>query len=862
MLPPPKWADRFLEWYCNPELLEEIQGDAHELFYKRSSKEGIQTSRLKFIWDVVRFFRWSNIRRSKPKYSSNTLSMFKSYLRIGFRNALRNGITSSINILGLSLGIGTAITIFLFFDFWYHRDNFHTHRDEIYQVTNLIQSEDQLEDWGDSPYMLAPALKEEFSFIENAVRIEYGSGDVRKDETVFNESIWFVDKEFLSMFDFPLLEGDARALYDNSKITLTKETATKYFGNENPIGKPLSVKFNNGIIEEFTVGAVIERPDASSMYFFILLPIEKFENLRFNDVYDWSYLTDATFIQLAPGHTPEEIEGSMEKYKTIQNEASPEWAIEQFQFHSLNGLSRKSYEIISAVAAAGGHPAGMIALGVISLMLLLLACFNYMNISVATISTRLKEIGIRKVVGSQKKEIVQQFLIENLLLVFIALAVGTALAYFLLVPGLNNLFPINLPFVFSSVGVMIAFFGGLLIFIAVVSGAYPAIYVASFQPVQILKGKEKFGQKSLFSRILLTIQFVLAFVNIVGSFVFIDNSIYLNNKDWGYDHDQNYVIPLTNKEEYLALRDQFSNDPEVISLAGSQNHIGFQNNRTFLEYKENRFEVIDFKIGFNYLETMNMNLLDGRWFDESIQSDHDLSIIINESFATKMGWQKPLGEMIKIDSVNKTVIGVVKDFHYNGFYSPISPVMFSICMDTDIRFLTMKLEAGSINTKEKSIKASWREIAPDSPFEGIFQNKVFEGFYNDNNSNVKLLGFIATVAVILACLGLFGLVSFNITRRMREFSVRKVFGANTNQIFKLMNRDYVWILSIAFLIGAPAGFFLMNMLIGQIYPDPQQAGPLPFAIAIGLMLMAVGITVGSQMRRVIRENPSTTLRSE
>lgn len=862
MMSPPKWADRFLEWYCNPDLLEEIQGDAHELFYKRVAQEGVNISRLKFVWDVIRFFRWSNIRRTKPTYSSNSFTMFKSYLRIGFRNAVRNGITSSINILGLSLGIGTAITVFLFFDFWYHRDNFHSHKDEIYQVTNLIQSDDRLEDWGDSPLMLAPALKEEFSFIENAVRIEYSSGDVRKDEMVFNESIWFVDKEFLSMFDFPLLEGDARALYDKSKITLTKEIATKYFGNENPIGKQLSIKFSNGIKEEFTVGAVIERPDASSMFFFILLPIEKFEGLKFNDVYDWSYLTDATFIQLSPGHSPDEIKGSMEKYKALQNTASPEWAITDFQFHSLNGLSRKGFEIISAVASAGGHPAGMIALGAISLMLLLLACFNYMNISVATISTRLKEIGIRKVVGSQKKEIVYQFLTENLLLVSIALVVGTALSYFLLLPGLNGLFPINMPFEFSSVSVLIAFFGGMLFFIAIVSGMYPALYISSFQPVQILKGKEKFGQKSLFSRILLTVQFVLAFVNIVGSFVFIDNSLYLSNKDWGYDHDQNYVIPLTNKEEYLALRDKFSDDPEVISLAGSNNHIGWYNTRAFVEYLENRYEVIDYKIGFNYLETMNLNLKVGRWFDESLQSDHDQSLIINETYATKMGWEKPLGEVIKIDSINRTVIGVIKDFHYEGFYDPIIPTMFRICNDDDIRYLTLKLEAGSIGGKEATIKAAWREVAPDSPFEGFFQDKVFEGFYNDNNSNVKLLGFIATVAVILACLGLFGLVSFNITRRMREFSVRKVFGANTNQIFKLMNRDYVWILSIAFFIGAPAGFFLMNYLIQHIYPEPQQAGPLPFAIAIGLMVLAVSLTVGAQMRRVIHENPSTTLRSE
>jgi ABC-type antimicrobial peptide transport system permease subunit len=227
-----------------------------------------------------------------------------------------------------------------------------------------------------------------------------------------------------------------------------------------------------------------------------------------------------------------------------------------------------------------------------------------------------------------------------------------------------------------------------------------------------------------------------------------------------------------------------------------------------------------------------------------------------------MGWEKPIGETIEIDSVKRTVIGVLKDFHYEGFYDPILPTMFRICAEDEIRYLTMKLAAGSLQKKEAAIKKAWHEISPDAPYEGFFQDKVFEGFYNDNKGNIKLLGFIATVTVILACLGLFGLVSFNITRRMKEFSVRKVFGANTNQLFKLMNRDYVWILSIAFLIGAPVGFFFMNYLIHHIYPDPQQAGPLPFAIAIGLMLLAVGITVGSQMRRVIHENPGSTLRME
>lgn len=858
---PPKWADRFLRWYCHPALLEEIQGDAYELF-DRKAKENQQIARLQFIWNVVRFFRWKNIRkRGSKKYSPIATDMIKNYLLIGFRNALRNRVSTFINVMGLSLGVSIAITIFIFIDNQMDTDSFHINNDRIYQATNHVLVDNKKEDWGSSPMLLGPSLKSDVAAVEETTRIEFSSGAVRHNDVVFNVDIWFVDPAFQKIFSFPLREGNNNALSNKSQIVITHDMAVKYFGNDSALGKPISIKFSNNQKREFTVGAVLEMPYNSSFFFSILIPMAVFEDLKFKDAYDWSYLTDATFILLKVDHTISEVTASMNKYKTLQNSSSPEWPIEDFNFHKLKGLPQIAMEIINAVSW-GTALEGLISLGTVATLLLLLACFNYMNVAVATVSTRLKEIGIRKVIGSGRKELIQQFLTENLLLCTLSLLIGIGLSYYFFSPALDALIPISIPFAFSSGKVMFLFFAGLLLFVALISGAYPALYVSSFQPIQVLKGKEKFGQRSVFSRVLLTFQFFLAFTTIVGSFVFIDNSLYLKNKDWGYEHAQNYVVPIARYEQYLSLRDKISAQPLKMSLAGSANHIGYQNTRISFEHKGKRMQSIHFKVGFDYLETMNLRLKEGRLFNTAIQTDHVESVVITELFAKKMNWDHPLQQTFEIDGVNRVVIGVVKNFQYEAFYKIMEPVMFSITPEENYKFISVKSEPGSEKKTEAFLKATWKEIAPDDPYAGFFQDEVFYDFHRDNDANTMILVFVSSVALILSCLGLFGLVSYNITRRLKEFSIRKVFGANTGQIFKLMNVDYIWILSISFLLGAPVGFFATNTLIQHIYPDPQSAGPMPFIIAVASMVVTVGVTIGLQMKRVVKENPAFTLRND
>lgn len=857
---PPIWADRFLAWYCRAELLEEIQGDTHELF-QRTVKQHPRKAKWQFIWNVLRFFRLKNIRQVKPLHQANGLTMFSNYLLIGLRSTFRNGLVSLINIGGLALGVGGAITIFIFADQWFHTDDFHLKRDRIYEVTNIVDRDSTLVTLSDTPLLLGPLLQEDASGVEKMTRVEVGSGALRYGDKVFFERIWFADPAFFEIFTFAHVGVPENALGAPNSIVITRLIAEKYFGDRDPIGKSVSVKFPNNLVSDFTVTGVADLPENNTLHFRVILPMSVFQNLKLKDVYDWTYLTDATFILMKPGQEIASLEPLMAKYKKLQNEANPDWPIVSFKFYDMDMLASRSGDIESNMIGSG-QPQGVYAMSIIAFLLLLLACFNYTNIAVATVTTRLKEIGIRKVIGGRKREIVQQFIVENVLLCSFAILIGLGISYFVFMPGISSLVGYPVPFGFSSGEMALFFFTGTLFFIVLVSGVYPAVYVSGFQPVQILKGKEKFGQRSKFSRVLLTLQFVLAFMTIVGCFVFIDQNLYFRSKDWGYDHHQNIIVPVNTQEQFLKLRDRIATRRDVIQYAGSKQHVGSAAERAVVDYASKKFEMIQFGVGYDYLETMNLRLKEGRFFNRSMPSDSVSSVVVSEHFVDAMDWSNPLNQFFMHGGKQRTVIGVVYDFHHDDFYMGIRPALFSLVPEKEFRYLSMKVQQGAAAGVEQEMRQLWKEIGPDDPYRGMVQDDVFYNYFRNTRNDMSILLSVSVITFILACLGLFGLVSYNITRRMKEFSVRKVFGASLLHIFRLMNRDYTWILSIAFLVGAPAGYLLMSQLINVMYPDPQSTGVLPFATAIGMMVITVAVTVGSQMSRITRENPAQTLRSE
>ncbi|MEL7002529.1 MAG: ABC transporter permease [Bacteroidota bacterium] len=832
---PPKWANRFLKWYCNPDLLEEIQGDVHELFDRRVEEEGNRAASRKFIWDTIRFFRWSNIKRSKTqRHTNNNLAMVKNYFIVGIRNLLRQKLPSFINLFGLSTAVGCAIVAFMYLDWQYSLDSFHDQSHNIYEVVSHVQKDGTTELWADLPEPMGPALKNDIPQIVASTRVNTVGGIVKYDDEIFEEVVHFVDLDFLEMFSFPFLKGDKNTLNNKNSVVISKRMAQKYYGDKDPINQDLSVTFGRQVKKSFVVKAVVDIPNTTSFGFGILIPYTNFQDIElegYNDIHDWGALADVIFIQTGEGADIQSIPSLMTDYRELHNRASDDWIINSFELQPLETLSENSYRINGSISF-GNVPNGNIALAVIALFLLLLACLNYMNIGIVTATKRLKEIGLRKVMGGTRNELVRQFLIENILLCSFSLILGLGLAYFLFLPGFNAQLPFDLPFQFSSSGMAFSFFGGILLFTALVSGGYPAFYISSFSPVNIFRGKERFGRKSWLTKSFLTLQFFLAFWTIISGFIFSDAVSFMKQKDWGYNQQGVVVVPVNADKHFEVVKNKALMNPDIITVAGTELHIGVNDMLTNVRIDNEDFRAVRFNVGFDYLQTMGVRLDKGRFFEREIVSDKTESIIINQAFAKRMNWEDPIDKVVEHEDKKYNVIGVVEDFHADVFYEAIFPTMMLVAEQEQFRYLAVRSNAGQVANVASFMKESWKEVEAELPYEGFIQGEVFDFFFQNLDGNIRIMRFVSLLALILACMGLFGLVSFNVSRRMREFSIRKVLGAGLPSITKSINKEFIWLLIIGILLGAPLGYISMNGLLTQMFPDNAPIGIFPFVLGV------------------------------
>ena len=860
---PPNWADRFLRWYCNPKYLEEIEGDIYELFDRRIEIKGPRTARAKFVWDVFRFFRWSNVKRSNSKYySMNHLSLFGNYLKLGMRNIRRNLVSSSINIFGMAIAICFALSMYIFIDMQVNMDSFHKKGDRIYQVTNYVEQEGERNLWSDTPIMLGTALADQHEAIEAATRYEYRSAMIKRNTEVFDELAVFVDPAFLEMFDFPMLAGSKQVLYDKSQIVISKDMAVKYFKDEDPIGKELQFKFLNEKTRRLTIGAVLDEfPYNTSFGANFYLSMSVFDDLDFENTKDWAFMTDGTFVLLKEGEDVSTLQEALEGYVAIQNASDPEWKVRAFETFPLAELSKNGYQIVGAIAG-GGHPAGRIALAIIAAFLLGMACFNFMNISVVSASKRLKEIALRKVMGSVRREIIHQFMVENLLKCFFALVVGILLSYFLLTPYFDYMIPeIDIRFrTVDPISIFIFLFG-LLAVVGLISGAYPSFYISRFDVITIFKGKEKFGSRNVFSKIMLGVQFFLAIMTIVGCFIMTEQSIYLGDKEWGYDPSGTMSIYVNTDEQYELLKNEVISHPAVTSHTASDMLIGRSVTKVSLEQGDRQMGVRRLRVSANYFETFGLQILDGRALTEQA-FDQTSGVVVNQRFVRAMNWDDPVGKTFTYDSIQRTVVGVVADFHYYDFFAPVDPVMIMGLGKNDVHYLTLRAKPDQLETLEAFSQTAWNKIAPNDPFDRVYQEDAFDDFYIENQSNISILMLITGIAIVLASLGLYGLLSFNVQGKLKEFSVRKVLGAEPRTIVRLVGKQYIWVLLISFVIGAPLGSMGMMKLVVDVFPEPKTVTVLPFFVAMLIICFTLVITVAGQVQKAIKVNPAELLRSE
>ena len=787
--------------------------------------------------------------------------MIKNFVKTAVRNLLKNKVTSFINILGLSMAIGCSAVVYAFINWQYDADSFHENSDRIFHINNIITRGGESQLWGFTPGPLGPALAADFPQIESVVRIDNRSGIFRVEEKAFNERIWFTDEGFMEMFSFPEKWGLHDALSDESKIIISDEISKKYFGNENPVGKSITIIFGDRK-ESFEIGAVLEKyPITASFRFGILANYNRLKAADPNmDFEDWGDFISATFVQLTSAEIIHSIENNLGKYITLQNASRQDWPSSNYQFEPLETLALNSYKVSSRIYR-GDDPTGRIVMGILGAFLLALACFNYINIAMVSASKRLKEIGLRKAVGGSKTKIIFQFLIENMVLTLIVMLSGLALGYFFFVPGFNEMFNIDLPFTFTDPAFWV-YFASIFLITGVGSGAYPAFYISSFRAVDIFRGKQKFGTKNLFTRSFLTLQFILALVLITGGITFTQNAEFQKGRDWGYNPQNLVSVQVPEGSAYTVLKNEIIQHPEIVAVAGSVFHFGRSATTSPVEIESEVYEFTRLDIGENYAETMELRLQDGRFFDSDIASDYDNAVIVNQLLVNQMKWQEPIGKTIIFDSTRYQVIGVVENFHYFSFWNQIQPTFMRFGKPEKYQYLTVKSNPGDMAKTNDFLEHTWKKLYPDLPYDAYYQDQMMDDYLITISNHGRLMRFVAFFAILLACMGLYGLVSLRVAAKMKDFSIKKVLGAQLKHLVQGVSQQFFWVLIIAITVGAPLGYYLVDTLLNAAYAYYMPMSTLQVYLAVTIMISIALATVSTIVYKLVVANPVENLRVE
>ncbi len=851
---PPPFAEKILGWLLD-DLWHTPLGDFEEYFHEKVEELGPRRARWWYRGQVVRLLP---DRLFQKTYWASV--MIATYLKLAYRNLLKNKAAASINIIGLSIAIACTIVAYLFVHSKVVRDNFHEHADTIFLVEQVLTENDESYLYSQTPFPLGPALVDEIPQVERAVRIKEWRGEVTYDDNRFGQNMSFVDDNFLDVFTFPVKYGDANELNNRNAIILSARSAERYFGTENPVGQVLDIAIVPGQVQPFTIAAVTEHFPPNTAYdFSLLLHIDNLPPPDDSKASNW-IRNITTFVKVVDPDEKDSVEQQMGAFVAPANAANLNTTTEAFVLENLQSLTYSASTVRNPVV--GGIPLGpVIVLSVISIFLLSLACLNYINIALSTATRRLKEIGVRKVMGSTKRQLVEQFFAENILVSFMALIFGVLVAGVFLLPAFNDITNFGLS-VFGRQSLhLLGFLGILLLFISVVSGVYPSLYVASFQPVSIFRGKSHINKKRRFTHALLSFQFMLASIAMVSSVAFVLNDGYQQRLNWGYDKENILVVEVDDNETHELLRNETSKLPAVIRSSGSKSHIGRTRSYRKARLADEEFDVLQYEVDPSYAETMGLSLLAGEFFNPDLLAEEE-GVVINETFARTHNIENLSSQQVRLDSTYHPILGIVSDFYYEGFFNAISPVVFTRSTTSENTFLTMRLEAGTAAQTVEALEAAWAEMPVDNTLPFFFQDTVFDHQFREGRGITTILLFATCMALLIACMGLFGLVAQNISSRMKEIGVRKVLGASLGQITRRVNRHFLLLLGIAVLFATPISWIFVNMLLESIYAYHQSMSIWPVAIAYLLIFATAGLTISTQIYKVSVVNPADVLRNE
>ncbi len=793
--------------------------------------------------------------------------MFKNYLLLGFRKLKKQKVFSLINILGLTVGITCCLMIFLFISHELSYDNFHKNGKDIYRVMrvgNLNGSGKEEVAWLAPAYSTA-LLNDYPDVIQKAVRVMPDNDLTTYNNIGFNEkNIYLADDNFFEFFSFPLVRGNpATVLKDPLSIVLTETTAKKYFGNQDPIGKVIEW---NKTIKLTVTGIAKDVPSNSHLYFDMVAPISYYKDRPWFNQFPNNMLF--TYVQLNPNADPKKL---ISKFPQFMNKYLGKYYREQgFSMDlTIDPLKDIYFQSLQFDNVKHGSKSVVYIFMSIAILILIIACINFMNLATARAADRSKEVGLRKVLGALRKQLITQFIGEAFLFAIISSILALGLLQ-LLMPAYNNLLGYTMPSYWTNPLVYI-FIAGVILVVGLLAGSYPALLLSSFSPIDSLKGKLKVGKRgSFFRKTLVVFQFSISVLLIISITVILKQMNYVQNIDLGFNKEHALIIRLDNNdisEKKLLFKNQLANDPSVSSVSlMSGEPGGFHDTHTFeAEAKPNESLLINTEFAdFEFAKTLGLKIIAGRDLSPQFQTDSLHAVLINRATATKLGYspQEAVGKWIKNkmrDSLRRNIVGVVEDFHFSSLKDPIAP--FVIAPNDDRRLALVRIKPGNLQATINRIKNIYTSLAPAYPFEYTFLDEQFNQQYKSEERQQSILTIFSAIAIFIACLGLFGLASYTAMKKTKEIGIRKVLGSSVENIVILLSKDLLKPVLVGTVIAIPAGYFIMQKWL-QGFAYRVNIHWWLFAMAALVAVLIALVTVSAQAIKAAVANPVKSLRTE
>jgi len=784
--------------------------------------------------------------------------MIWNYIKLSFRKFTRQKFYSLLNIFGLATGMATVILILLYVLDELSYDKFHPYEKDLYRVVeNQFYSGQPVFPVAVTPGPLAEALKAEFPEVEMSTRVHFGWSAFRYKETIFDSRGIYADRDFLRMFDFRFIAGDtASALKEINSIVLTQELAEKLFGKEEALGKTLLANREREVV---VTGILKNLPPNTHLQFQYVMPMERrlveIPSLKDN----WGSNTLYTYVKLAPGSSKDHLNSRIETFLKTKLEES----VTEFYLQPVTDIHLGEVSFVADVGGKGNKQYVTI-FSIVAGFILIIACINFMNLSTARAMKRAKEVGLRKSIGARRHQLVVQFLGESVLVALVSMGLALLLVDLFMSP-FNALTQKNLSANYSDIsltGILPICLAATLV-TGLLAGSYPAVFLSSFQPATVLKGSNR-GSASggTFRKILVVSQFSISIIMISGTMVIYSQMQYIRNKNLGWQ--RNNMIMVHNIQNYETLKKELLAYSQIKGVSATNQHPNYVMNSTSgIGWKgkseDDRVLLHTQGVDYDYIETMKIELLMGRSFSRTSPGD-TISTIINEEAMKLLPFENPIGEFLSSGEEQEyQIIGVVKNFHFKSVHDRIEPLVLYIDRH-DLSNMMVRIE-GNAEDAVRNIEKEWKSVNPDQLLNYTFMDEDFDNLYRSESRTGTIFQYFSVLAIVISCLGLFGLAAYTAEQKSKEYGIRKVFGASVGRLFYHASKEFLMLVMIACVISIPVAWYWMKQWLDGFAYHVELSWIVFIAAGFAAIVIAL-ITVSYQAGKVGFINPAKVLRSE